>query len=98
MTIELNETKNKALKNGQKLFIIELEINSIGEWWDSKKKEFIYSKGKRIFIPVESNTWSNAVRKLENTFSGSEYPSYTIKHIHRTDEFLFDYKILKNKR
>lgn len=90
--------ENTKSKKTQKLFIFEIEITSAGEWWDSKKKEYIYSNGKKILIPVESNNFSNARKRLENTFSGSEYPSYKINCVHKTDEFLFDYKILQNRQ
>lgn len=84
-------------KRELKMFIIEIEILSDGEWWDDKRKEFIYHKGKKIFVPIKSNNANAAAQKIERKFSGGEYPSYKINFVHKTDEFLFDYKILQTK-
>lgn len=66
----------------KKIFLVKIETTN-------KLKEWHYEPHSEIIIPVLTNSFFNAERKIDTRYWGSEYPSYKIKSILECDNFLF---------
>jgi len=72
----------------KKIFLVEIEFTGVDQWY-VKDGEPLYANGDSVIIPVMTNNAYNAKRKVDNSFCGSEYPSFNIKSVEKCDEFLF---------
>jgi len=70
------------------IFIVEIEILE-DAWFVLKDRKPLYTKNQIIMVPVHTSTWYNAREKLENLYSGSEYPLYSIIKITKCNTGFF---------